>query len=270
MRRIPTCPLRDCERLFVLFGTKLEDLITLDNKSTNTKEKTLMKKYLFSVVVLFALVGCASGPPMRAYSGITTDVTIPAINVETSAEIGQTIISTALLTRLAAIELPKDASENVNSLGTTTVHAGKLPLFASNENGKIYKDYSATYSVFSAKVPTTGGIFVPHDTTKPPVVYHFGTHYLYGKIPVSGIKETTIEQWGKGSFKREIVYSGVSQNTISLLYREYSDNFARPAFSQELKYDLAQGKTIGYKGARFEVIKATNTELIYKVIKPLD
>ena len=45
---------------------------------------------------------------------------------------------------------------------------------------------------------------------------------------------------------------------------------ARPAFSQELKYDISQGKEIGYKSARFEIIKATNTELTYKVLKPLE
>jgi hypothetical protein len=45
---------------------------------------------------------------------------------------------------------------------------------------------------------------------------------------------------------------------------------ARPAFSQELKYDLAQGTAIGYKGARFEVIRANNTGISYKVLKSLD
>ena len=79
----------------------------------------------------------------------------------------------------------------------------------------------------------------------------------------------TIE-WRADSFKRELVYSGVSQNTISILYREFSDNMARPAFSQDLKYDLSQGKEIGFKGARFEVTKASNTGIVYKVLKALD
>ena len=55
-----------------------------------------------------------------------------------------------------------------------------------------------------------------------------------------------------------------------ILYREFFDNIARPAFSQEYKYDLSKGTSIGYRGARFEIIKATNTELVYKVIKALD
>ena len=216
------------------------------------------------------LAGCASAPPMQTYSGNTTVVSNPLINIQSSAEIGQTIISKAYVTKFSAINLPSDASETVNYPGVTTVQSGKIPLFASNDSGKLYKDQSATYKMMGAVVPANGGIFIPNDKTKPSVVYHYAMGYLYGKISVSGIEDTTVEKWGKDSFKRELVYSGISQNTISILYREYSDNIARPAFSQELKYDLSQGTTIGYKGSRFEVVKATNTEIIYKVIKPLD
>ena len=61
----------------------------------------------------------------------------------------------------------------------------------------------------------------------------------------------------------------MSQNTVTLVYREFKDSFARPAFTQELKYDLSQDRVIGYKGARFEVVNAGNTEITYKVISPL-
>ena len=45
---------------------------------------------------------------------------------------------------------------------------------------------------------------------------------------------------------------------------------ARPAFTQELKYDLGEGKVIGFKGARFEVLSATNVGIRYKVLRHLD
>ena len=46
-------------------------------------------------------------------------------------------------------------------------------------------------------------------------------------------------------------------------------DLARPAFSQELRYDLKDGDEIGYKGARFKVIKANNVSIKYKVTKHL-
>jgi len=55
-------------------------------------------------------------------------------------------------------------------------------------------------------------------------------------------------------------------NRIALGYREFSGDIARLAFSNELSYDLSESAILGYKGARIEIIKATNTELTYKVI----
>lgn len=74
----------------------------------------------------------------------------------------------------------------------------------------------------------------------------------------------------KDSFKKELLYLGKSGNTINLTYREFSDNFARPAFTNNLQYDLGDGNVIGYQGARFKVISADNTSITYEVIKHLN
>jgi hypothetical protein len=80
----------------------------------------------------------------------------------------------------------------------------------------------------------------------------------------------TVESWGVNSFKRELIYGGLSDNTVSISHREFSDGTARPAFTQDLEYDLSESKVIGFRSARFEVAKASNTVLKYKVLKPLD
>ena len=41
---------------------------------------------------------------------------------------------------------------------------------------------------------------------------------------------------------------------------------ARSAYSNNVDYDLAESTIVGYKGARLEVVKATNTELTYRVL----
>ena len=41
---------------------------------------------------------------------------------------------------------------------------------------------------------------------------------------------------------------------------------ARPAFNQDLQYDLADGNIVGFKGLRIEIIKATNTNIEYKIL----
>jgi len=70
-------------------------------------------------------------------------------------------------------------------------------------------------------------------------------------------------------FKRELIYLGGSKNAINIQYREFIDNYARPAFSQEIKYDISEDRVIGYKGARFEVIRADNSGITFRMLKPL-
>ena len=67
------------------------------------------------------------------------------------------------------------------------------------------------------------------------------------------------------TFKQELIYLGRSGDELSFKYREYSGNLARPAFSADLTYDLSKSQTIGYRGARIEVIDAGNQQIRYRV-----
>lgn len=114
------------------------------------------------------------------------------------------------------------------------------------------------------------GVFVPIDASKHPAVY-VGDGSIVGKRSIKDkIQFTQKEEVREGSFKRELIYTGISQNTLSILYREFKNDFARPAFTQDIKYDLSQSKIIGYKGARFEVVSVSNTEIVYRVLKTID
>lgn len=228
--------------------------------------------FLISMALLLSITGCGSPPPLPAQTefGKRSIQYFPALNTQSTAEIGQNITSSVSVVRTPAVFIAKDISEKVVDPVTATVRAGKIPLFLTNEQGRFFRDSDATFRWLGESVRTDRvGIFVPHDGKSPSVIYHFTSKFNFGKIPVAA-ELAVSEKWNKDSFKKELVYSGVSQNTITILYREFIDNIARPAFSQELKYDLSQSMAIGYKGARFEIIKATNTELVYKVIKALD
>lgn len=210
--------------------------------------------------------------------GLST-VNFPEVNLELAAEIGQSIIYRAHVRRFPAISLSSTAEDKPNSPGVTRIAAGDIPLYKVSNDGKFYRDSKAVYVMLGAAVATEdSGIFVPTDKAKPAVIYHYrvggmfglGKGYTFGTIPVSVSDEFMKEAWSTSSFRRELVYGGIFQNVLTLSYREFKDDVARPAFTQELKYDLAQGNVVGYKGARFEVVSATNTELKYKVIKHID
>lgn len=69
------------------------------------------------------------------------------------------------------------------------------------------------------------------------------------------------------SFQQTLIYSGKLGDKINIGYREFSNNLARPAFNNDVEYDLNSSKVIGYKGARIEVLEATNEMIKYKVIR---
>jgi hypothetical protein len=146
---------------------------------------------------------------------------------------------------------------------------------SQSELGVYYFSANSSYELSGTpKILGAGGIFVPNDKSKLPVSYIFSetlgqSSPVYGSKPVNFI-DSPLEEWSTDSFKRELIYGGLSQRVISLSYREFMDGTARPAFTQELKYDLNDGNLIGFRGARIEVIKATNTIIQYKVIRPLD
>lgn len=62
-------------------------------------------------------------------------------------------------------------------------------------------------------------------------------------------RKVSCAAWTQGDFRRELIYGGLAAGVISISYREYSDGFARPAFTQDLRYDLKDGREIGFQGA---------------------
>ena len=84
------------------------------------------------------------------------------------------------------------------------------------------------------------------------------------------VKATSPTTTQKGSFKCELLYNGISGNTIQITYREYVDEMARPAFYQNLQYDLTEKKIIAFRSLKIEVISATNSEMIFQVLEDED
>ncbi|WP_312165381.1 hypothetical protein [Massilia timonae] len=80
--------------------------------------------------------------------------------------------------------------------------------------------------------------------------------------------EVTREE--SGGFRREILYQGVSKGTIKLSFREFMNDMARPAFTQEILYDLEQDGTaiVVFKGLRLKVLQATGMGVRYVVEQP--
>lgn len=94
-----------------------------------------------------------------------------------------------------------------------------------------------------------------------------------GQVPVQGswteaqLFKLSDDPTRVRSFRSEIIYSGINGKLLKAVYREYSNDMARSAFSQELQYDLNESDIISYKSIKIKVIKATNSRLEYVIIE---
>jgi hypothetical protein len=70
-------------------------------------------------------------------------------------------------------------------------------------------------------------------------------------------------------FKEELVYAGRAGNIIRIAYKEFkgSESFylARPAFFQELTYDLASSNLIVFRVYRIRIMNANNESISFVV-----
>ncbi|WP_377807987.1 hypothetical protein ABNQ38_21640 [Azospirillum sp. A29] len=68
------------------------------------------------------------------------------------------------------------------------------------------------------------------------------------------------------NYQVTLIYTGRIGDKINVTYREFRNDWARPVLTQDLTFDLSKGRVIGMRGARIEVINATNTSIQYKII----
>lgn len=234
------------------------------------------------VVVALLSSACVSPLQKRSFSQILYApevVSSPSVNTEAEAEIGTSMVATAKRIRSPGIRLSEGITHQGTNNGypfTLAIPAGTLFEAAKDPAGTFYEyPTPLEFRLYTGHVlKVRGGVFVPSAAPAATEIFWLATDNpntpLNDEHPGIQFEPSTAERWGSESFKRELVYGGVSQNTITVLYREFMNDMARPAFSQELKYDLSKGDVIGYRGARFQVLDVTNTTIKFKALKHLE
>lgn len=93
--------------------------------------------------------------------------------------------------------------------------------------------------------------------------------YITLNKPVNYRIERTPETVFQDSLKYQVLYQAKSANRIKISFREFKDNYARPAFTQDVEYELESDGTslIGFKNLRIKVLKATNFDITYQVVE---
>lgn len=212
------------------------------------------------VLTLFCLG--TYGQDVQKHQIIRSVLNKPEIGVEEVASLGDFLLDRRVISEIDVIYV----DEEVSSWGRTVL------------SGKFYKvRENKKFEYFVPRVSPNDWLIVSSWGKKPlhPLELQVSKKTHAGCI--SGetekqcrwikIRRGKEEQIGTEYFRKTLIYNGHVGNVIRIGYREFIDDRARPAFSNEVQYDLDEGNIIGYGGAQLEVIEATNTNIRYKVIK---
>ncbi|MBC3916443.1 hypothetical protein H8L32_02980 [Undibacterium sp. CY18W] len=81
------------------------------------------------------------------------------------------------------------------------------------------------------------------------------------------IETRSIEEF---DYVTEMLYQGVSKGEIRISYREFKGGLARPAFTQDLTYEIDPDGTsvIVFRDVKLKVLKANREEITYVLVRP--
>lgn len=219
-----------------------------------------MKKIFIAGMVGFSLVGCAT--PKYNYQAVPQNISKPPLGSVNTAYVGDKMLEQGILLEREVLHVTK-----------TTKHSG----YTFNEGYYLKTGEDAKGSYFQAiNMIPNGGNLQKNIIVDPFKAVMLDSNNEICVITALNAKACTEKHEAKltkigvaadNSFQQTLIYSGRVGSKINVGYREFSSNLARPAFNNDVEYDLNESKTIGYKGALIEIIKATNQDITYKVLK---
>ena len=220
-----------------------------------------MKKIIFLSLLSFVLTACST--VKYNYVVETKQISYPDLNVVTKTFIGDDMVRQGTVASRDVIYFPQTT---VVSRGVDyTIHAGEYPKVGEDQKylffglNELNSGVTVGKSTF-ADIPV--GIRTSKKDNDLCIVTVSGGSICKSDASFSYQKKNVTYQ---NAFQQILIYNGKVGNKINIGYKEFNNDFARPAFSNNVEYDLSESKVIRYKGAKLEIIKATNQFIEYKV-----
>jgi hypothetical protein len=220
-----------------------------------------LTRILLSAGLYILIQGCAS--PSYDYSPETVQINEPPVGTVNTAYIGDALLTQGTISEHDAIFL--EFPVKVGLVGNYTFSAGYYTKTGGGTKSGYYlpSKYGGGGSV--SKGLLTDPFKIIEAQYSPQELC--GVSFLNAKVCKKSVFEVTKQRAsGVNNFQQTLIYSGKFANKVNFGYREFSKDLARPAFNNDVEYDLNASNVIGYKGARLEIIEATNELIKYKVL----
>lgn len=226
------------------------------------KYNALTRRVAAGMLLAAALAGCST--PALNYQPQTTRISEPPLGSTNEKQVGEELLKQGKYSEHDALNV----LTIVKPHWAYTVHPGYFLKSGENKDGVFYRIGG----------PQSNAGFIDKSTIADPysalLVRPDGTLCVVTILNVSacgngvksGFEMTRYPAVTADSVQRTLIYNGRIGNKINIGYREFLGNFASLSLNNNVEYDLDESPVIGYKGARLQIIQATNRSIRYKVI----
>lgn len=218
-----------------------------------------MKKIIFGIFVSVMLTGCVA-PSYNATSKITEMTSRPNIGEVVTVGVGEQMLYQGNASEDEVLDIANPIKVNLYSLP-----AGQYAKTGSNEKGDYFSPITKTGALVGKSFFADPlQVLMVSKENKLCAVTVFNASSCSKDAEFKVKKVTSLRD---NTFQQTLIYSGKIGNKINVGYREFSGSLARPAFNNDVEYDLSESKQIGYKGALLEILDANNQNIKYKVLR---
>ncbi|WP_298942958.1 hypothetical protein [uncultured Psychromonas sp.] len=217
-----------------------------------------MKNKLIAILLPLTLTACSNTQTSAPVQ--FTNISIPELNTQTTAYLGDNLLKQAMGYYAESIELGFMDAYAADIQGGTFY---KVP-----SSGQMYKSDNANTVNINNGFGTvlSQQNWVKYDEDNNEICVSYANCYEPPQISITKNDEPTFII-KPNTFQQIIEYNGKTGDILRFTYREFSDNSIRQAYSTDFTMDLNDGDTIGYKGAVIKVHKANNSVIEYSVIR---
>lgn len=243
-----------------------------------------------TIILSGSLLGCTIGTPKPISNVVTKNIASSRI-VEKNYILGKQLEAYVGETIVRVKDYYLEESETLVATANANATASGLMISVNLENGRQYPvvgtwnlggiEYSIVQASF-ASGPNQAGLLIREDgSIADRLLIMIGTNpnnykALVANSAISVVpartrlirgKTSKVDSRRGGYINFELLFSGITGQSMNVLYREYSpDDVARTAFFQNLTYDR-NASTIRFKGLRIQLHSVNNERLKFTVIE---
>jgi hypothetical protein len=219
-----------------------------------------MKRALLALSAILIFAGCETVPSFEVKPS-TIAISFPEIGIETTKAIGEILVAEGTRSEIYGVEVSTPMPDG-------TVTAG---LYRETKATDGYECFDPVLSSgASIKRMPSSECFLAYNkalrSLQRATLNEFGMIFYLGEIPSSNYQFRKFNLENTNSFQKTLIFTGKDKDLLRFTYREFADDYARPAFSVDVVYDLSESRIIQYQKLKMEILSATSTQITYRLI----